>query len=107
MRIEEEDEEEKQYQEEKVIFTVRYEPPKETALDHLTKFRVVVPKHILRAAKMEAKRFPYTFLVSCEFPASVRMVVVVANLPQTDSYKKSEKKTLKLKLSSLNVFFDL
>ena len=37
---------------------------------------VVVPKHILRAAKMEAKRFPYTFLVSCEFPAGVRVVVV-------------------------------
>ena len=56
--------------------TVRYEPPKETALDHLPKFKVVVPKHILKAAKMEAKRFPYTFLVSCEFPAGVRVVVV-------------------------------
>ena len=38
------------------------------------------------------------------FPAGVRMVVVVANLPPTDTYKKS-KKDLELKLSSLNVFF--
>ena len=41
------------------------------------------------------------------FPAGVRMVVVVvANLPPTDSYKKCKKK-LELKLSSLNNFYDL
>ena len=40
-------------------------------------------------------------------PAGVRMVVaVVANLPPTDSYKKS-KKYLELKFSSLNGFYDL
>ena len=38
------------------------------------------------------------------FPAGVRMVVVVANLPPTDSYKKS-KKDSELKLPSLNGFF--
>ena len=39
-------------------------------------------------------------------PAGVRMVVVVvANLPPTDSYKKS-KNYLELKLSSLNVIFN-
>ena len=40
------------------------------------------------------------------FPAGVRMVVVVvANLPPTDSYKKS-KNYLELKLSSLNIIFN-
>ena len=39
-------------------------------------------------------------------PAGVRMVaVVVANLPLTDSYKKS-KNYLELNLSSLNVIFN-
>ena len=78
--------------------------PKQTALDHLPKFIVVVPKHISRATEMEAKRFPYMFLVFCEFLAGVWMVVVVANLLQTDSYKKIFKKNLKLKLSSLEEF---
>ncbi len=40
------------------------------------KFIVVVPKHTLRAAKKEAKRFPCRFLVS-KFLAGVRVVVVV------------------------------
>ena len=47
------------------------------ALAHPAKFIVIVPRHILRAAKMEAKRFPYTFFVCCEFSAGDWMVVVV------------------------------
>ena len=47
------------------------------ALGHCTKFIVVVPKHILRAAKMEAKIFPCRCLVSCKFLAGVWVVVLV------------------------------
>ena len=68
-------------------------PPNETALDHLPKFVVIVPRHILRTPKMETKRFPYTFLVSYEFPVGVWMVVVVENLSKIDSYKKFRNKT--------------
>ena len=45
------------------------------ALGHCTKFIVIVPKLILRAAKMEAKIFPCRFLVSCKFLAGVGVVV--------------------------------
>ena len=72
------------FKEDAFYATVRSSPPKETQLDHLTKFRVLVPKHILRPSKMQAKTFPYTFFVSCEFTANARIVMVVDNLPQTD-----------------------
>ena len=39
------------------------------------------------------------------FSAGVTMVVVVANLPPTDSYKKSKKERGELKLSSRNCFY--
>ena len=41
---------------------------KKTALAHLAKFIIIVPRHMLRAAEMEAKRFPYTFLFVANFP---------------------------------------
>ena len=43
---------------------------------HPSKFIVMVPRHILKGAKLEAKRFPYAFFVCCEFSAGVWMVVV-------------------------------
>ena len=67
----------------------KIEPRKATALAHLTKFIEIVPRHVLNAAEMEAKRFPYTFLVSREFSAGIGMVVAVAVFPLTDSCKKS------------------
>ena len=47
-------------------------------LDHPPKFTVGVPRHILRAAGMDAKRFPSTNqrFWSCKFPAGVWMMVV-------------------------------
>ena len=65
---------------------------KKTALAHLTKFIEIVPRYVLRAAEMGAKRFPYTFLVSCEFPAGVWMLVAVVILQLTDLCKKSKKR---------------
>ena len=59
------------------LFTPCCFPCKVTALGHRIKFKVVVPKRILRAAKMEAKIYPCRFLVSCKFLASVWVVVVV------------------------------
>ena len=47
------------------------------ALGHRTKFIVVVPKHILRVAKMGAKIFPCKFLDSCKFLVGEWVVVVV------------------------------
>ena len=67
----------------------KIEPRKATALAHLTKFIEIVPRHVLNAAEMEEKRFPYTFLVSREFSAGIGMVVAVAVFPLTDSCKKS------------------
>ena len=46
-------------------------------LNHLTKFSVVAPKCILRADKIEAKTFSYKLLDSCEFSASVCVVVLM------------------------------
>ena len=46
------------------------------ALAHLTKITKIVPKYILKWARVEAKRFPYTFFVCCEFSAGGWMVVV-------------------------------
>ena len=54
---------------------------------------------------MEAKRFPYTFLACCEFPAGIWTVVVVAILPLTDSYKKSKKKEFRTKIFIIKGFF--
>ena len=59
------------------LFTPRYFPCKKMALGHRTKFIVVVPKHILRVAKMGAKIFPCKFLVSCKFFVGEWVVVVV------------------------------
>ena len=59
------------------LFMPRCLPCKEMALGNCSKFIVVVPKDILRVAKMVAKMFPDRFLVSCKFPAGVWMVVVV------------------------------
>ena len=44
--------------------TCRYVQPKETPLEDLIKFIVVALKGTLRTAKIEAKRFCYTLLVS-------------------------------------------
>ena len=45
-------------------------------LPHLAKIIEIVPRHTLKWARVEAKKFPYTFFVCCEFSASIWMVVV-------------------------------
>ena len=60
-------------------------------LEDLIKFRVVASKRILRAAKMEAKRFSYTLFVSLKNSASVWVVVVVVVVVDgfTTAYKRT------------------
>ena len=66
------------------IYAICSFPRGEKPRVHHDKFIVLVPRHILRVAEMEAKRLPCPFLVSCKFPAGARVVVVVGRLPRTD-----------------------
>ena len=73
-------------------------------LVYLHKFIVIVSRHILRVAEMEAKRFPCMFLISCEFPVGVWVVVVVGNFPR-QIHKRILKNKLEIKIVIFKGFF--